>query len=95
MLHSTSVVEVVVVVVGFLFRKKGLMLMKKYEYKNYDDLPLSLSVEQVAAALGISRTSAYDLVRTDGFPRLEINCRIVVPKMQFIKWIEKQAGGID
>ena len=33
-------------------------------YQNYDDLPLCLSVKQVAEVLGIGRNTAYDLVRS-------------------------------
>lgn len=32
-------------------------------YKNYSDLPLTLSVPEVAAVLGISRAGAYELVQ--------------------------------
>ena len=57
-------------------------------YKNYDELPLMLSVPEVAAVLGISRAGAYELVRSDGFPALKIGRRIVVPKEKFIEWID-------
>ena len=33
-------------------------------YQNYDDLPLCLSVKQVAEVLGIGRNTAYELVRS-------------------------------
>ncbi len=38
-------------------------------YKSYEDLPLTLSVPEVAAVLGISRAGAYELVRSDSFPK--------------------------
>ena len=41
-------------------------------YKSYEDLPLTLSVPEVAAALGISRAGAYELVRSDSFPKIRI-----------------------
>ena len=40
----------------------------KKKLKNYDDLPLVLDVDDVRRIMGISRTSAYELVRTPGFP---------------------------
>ena len=58
--------------------------MNKSKYTNYDDLPLMLSVPDVASVLGISRAGAYELVRSDGFPSLRIGSRIVVPKEKFI-----------
>lgn len=33
-------------------------------YQTYDDLPLCLSVKQVAEVLGISKNTAYELVRS-------------------------------
>lgn len=64
--------------------------MKKEFYKNYDELPLMLSVSQVAKVLGISRTSTYDLVKEKDFPSITIGTRIVVPKDELILWIKNQ-----
>ena len=67
--------------------------MKQAVYKSYDELPLMLSVPEVAAVLGISRAGAYELVRSDGFPALRIGSRIVVPKEKFIEWVNAQTLG--
>lgn len=61
--------------------------MNRTKYTNYNDLPMMLSVLDVASVLGISRAGAYELVRSDGFPSLRIGSRIVVPKEKFIGWI--------
>ena len=53
--------------------------MKKVTFKSYEELPLMLSVLEMAAALGISRAGAYELARTKGFPALKIGTRIVIP----------------
>ena len=66
--------------------------MKQTVYKSYDELPLMLSVPEVAAVLGISRAGTYELVKSDGFPSLKIGNRIVVPKEKFISWIDAQAS---
>ena len=66
--------------------------MNKSKYTNYNDLPLMLSVPDVASVLGISRAGAYELVRSDGFPALRIGSRIVVPKERFIDWINANTG---
>ena len=66
--------------------------MNRTKYANYDDLPLMLSVPDVASVLGISRAGAYELVRSDGFPALRIVSRIVVPKEKFIDWINANTG---
>lgn len=62
--------------------------MKQSDYKSFDELPLMLSVPQVASVLGISRAGAYELARSKGFPSLTIGTRIVVPKEKFIAWID-------
>ena len=67
--------------------------MKQAVYKSYDELPLMLSVPEVAAVLGISRAGAYDLVLSEGCPALKIGSRIVVPKERFIGWIDTQTSG--
>ena len=61
--------------------------MKQVKYKSYEELPLMLSVPEVAAVLGISQAGAYELVRTDGFPSPKVGSRIVIPKEKFIEWI--------
>ena len=65
--------------------------MKEIKYKSYDDLPLMLSVPEVAAAMGISRAGAYELVHSEGFPSLTIGSRIVVPKDKLIAWIDENS----
>ena len=66
--------------------------MNKSSYKTYDDLPLMLSVPDVAKVLGISRAGAYDLAHGKEFPSMKIGSRIIVPKDKFLLWIEKQCG---
>ena len=66
--------------------------MKQAVYKSYDELPLMLSVPEVASVLGISRAGAYELVRSDDFPALKIGSRIVVPKEKFIEWIDEKTS---
>lgn len=63
-------------------------------YKSYDELPLMLSVPQLAAALGISRAGAYALVKRADFPSLTIGSRIVIPKEKLLAWIEKNCVSI-
>lgn len=64
--------------------------MKENRFKQYEDLPLTLTVPEVGEALGISRAAAYDLVRAKGFPHFKIGSRILVPKERFIQWINQQ-----
>ena len=61
-------------------------------YKSYEELPLMLSVSQLAAILGISRAGAYALVKQDGFPSLTIGRRIVIPKDKLILWVDRNCA---
>ena len=64
--------------------------MRNTKFKNYEDLPLTLTAPEVGKALGISRAAAYELVRSRGFPSMRIGTRILVPKDKFIAWINEQ-----
>lgn len=67
--------------------------MKTSEFKSYDELPLFLSAKLVAQTLGISISSAYELMHETDFPVLCVGSRMVVPKEKFICWAQQQAGG--
>ena len=60
---------------------------------NYEHLPAVLNANQLAAALGISRAGAYQLLNTRTFPTLRIGKRLLVPKDKLIDWIEQNTGG--
>ena len=60
---------------------------------NYDNLPTVLNANQLAAALGISRAGAYQLLNTGTFPTLRIGKRLLVPKDKLVEWIEQHTGG--
>ena len=47
----------------------------------------------VAKVLGVSISSAYELMHETGFPALRIGSRIVVPKEEFRRWVDAQTGG--
>ena len=68
--------------------------MKKGTFKSYEDLPLMLSVPEMAAVLGISSAGAYELARSEGFPALRIGTRIVIPKDKLQEWVNKQTEKI-
>lgn len=47
----------------------------------------------IAQVLGVSISSAYELMHETGFPALRIGNRIVVPKEKFCRWVDAQTGG--
>ena len=67
--------------------------MKESMYQNYEELPLFLNSETVAKTLGVSPSSAYELMHEPDFPMLRIGNRMVVPKERFIQWVTEHTGG--
>ena len=67
--------------------------MKESIYKSYEELPLFLNAELVAKVLGVSISSAYELMHEEGFPSVRIGSRFVVPKEKFRQWVDRQTGG--
>ena len=53
-----------------------------------DALPLSLTVEDIAKVLGLSKKNAYELCHSKGFPCVRAGRRMIIPKLAFIKWME-------
>ena len=62
------------------------------EYRSYEELPLFLNAKLVAEVLGVSPSSGYELIHEPGFPVLRIGNRMVVPKEQFIQWVQEHTG---
>ena len=69
-----------------------IVTMNKSSYKTYDDLPLMLSVPNIAKVLGISRAGAYELAHSREFPSMKVGSRIIIPKDKFLLWVERQCG---
>ena len=67
--------------------------MKVSNIRSYADLPLFLNAKLVAQVLGVSISTAYEVMHEPGFPVLRVGSRMVVPKEKFIQWAEEQAGG--
>ena len=67
--------------------------MKESMYKHYDELPLFLNAELVAKVLGVSPSTGYELIHEPDFPELKVGSRMVVPKEQFIQWVNEHTGG--
>ena len=65
--------------------------MKHSIYKTREELPMYLTVMDVAELLGISRDSDYELVREQNFPKLKIVAgRIIIPRDRLLEWLDEQ-----
>ena len=67
--------------------------MKVSNIQSYTDLPLFLNAKLVAQVLGVSISTAYEVMHEPGFPTLRVGSRMVVPKEKFMQWAEEQSGG--
>ena len=72
----------------------GGIEMKMSVCKSYSDLPLFLNAKLVAQALGVSISTAYEVMHEPSFPTLRVGSRMVVPKEKFMQWAEEQSGGV-
>lgn len=52
---------------------------------------LTYSVQEAAEAVGISTSRMYQLVKSEGFPVVQIGRRIRVSKKGLERWVEEQA----
>ena len=57
-----------------------------------DQLISFYQVDDVQKMLGISRASAYALVKQKGFPCIRVGNRLVIPADLFSKWVVKVAA---
>ena len=64
--------------------------MRESTYKSYDELPLFLNARMVSRILGVSQSSAYELMHQEGFPSMRIGNRWVVSREEFRAWVEGQ-----
>ncbi len=52
---------------------------------------LTLSVPEAAKVVGISARYMYDLVKTEGFPTIQVGRRLLVSAPGLSRWLEEQA----
>jgi excisionase family DNA binding protein len=55
---------------------------------------LTMTVQETATALGISKNTAYDLVHQGVIPSVRLGRRFLVPKQALNAWLDDQAGRI-
>ena len=74
------------------FNERTKTIMKQSIVKSYEELPLFLNAQVVADVLGVSPSTAYELMHEKDFPSLRIGNRLVVPKDHFRSWVERNVG---
>lgn len=66
--------------------------MSDQTYRSFDELPVMLTIPQMAKVLSISRAGAYELARSRNFPAMLVGSRIVVPKDRLLAWVERKVA---
>ena len=56
-------------------------------YPSYDELPLTLRVEDLMPILGIGRNTAYELVRSKQIFSVKIGRQLRIPKQALIDYL--------
>ena len=57
------------------------------KYRSYDELPLTLRVEDLMPILGIGRNTAYELVRSKQIYSVKIGRQMLIPKQALIDYL--------
>ena len=58
------------------------------KYRSFDDLPLTLRVEDLMPILNIGRNTAYELVRSKQIYSVKIGRQLRIPKQALIDYLE-------
>lgn len=52
-----------------------------------------LTVPEAATYLRISLPTMYNLVNRADFPKVKIGRKIIIPRVDFMNWLSREAGG--
>ena len=59
------------------------------DYRSFDDLPLTLRVEELMPILGIGRNTAYELIRSGRIRSVRIGRQIRIPREALLEFLRK------
>lgn len=60
-----------------------------------ENSPMTLTVQQMAKSLNISRNVAYDLTREPGFPCFRLGKRILINRELLQEWLNRQCKNVS
>ena len=64
--------------------------MRRRLYFRLEDVPCFMDVSDVASLLRISRSAAYELMHTQGFPCQHVGRRMIVNKERLLEYLDRQ-----
>ena len=59
-------------------------------YRSFDDLPLTLTVEEAGQILRVGRNTAYELVRCGKLPSVRVGKQIRIPRQALLDYLSLQ-----
>ena len=60
------------------------------KYRSYDELPLTLRVEDLTSILDIGRNTAYELVRCGKIRSIRIGKQLRIPKDALVEYLSDE-----
>lgn len=70
--------------------------MDKNKYECFKDLPIKLTIQQFAAAVGLSKSTAYRILETGKIKSVRVSeRRRIILKEDFLEWIKSNSSGGD
>lgn len=60
------------------------------KYRSYDELPLTLRVEDLTSILDIGRNTAYELVRCGTIRSIRIGKQLRIPKDALVEYLSDE-----
>ncbi len=66
--------------------------MSQPSIKEASDLPLLLTVRDLAALLHIGKNNAYDMCHHPGFPAIRLGKQVRIPRDALMRWLDAQAS---
>lgn len=61
------------------------------KYRSFDELPLTLRVEDLMPILGVGRNTAYELVRSGKIRGIRIGKQIRIPKEEVRRFLDSKS----
>ena len=66
--------------------------MGRERFAEAEALPLVLTPMDVAAVLGISRNTAYEVIHSKGFPAFRVGKQYRVSRERFLTWLDSETA---
>ena len=66
--------------------------MDKVAFRQAEELPLVLTPIVIAAVLGISRNTAYEVIHSKGFPAFRVGKQYRVSRERFLTWLDSETA---